>query len=146
MLIKTKCFGEIDIAEDMIITFDDGLMGFEDYHQYVIWFIDYQEGNYEILDNTFKNNGQTAGSHCAVRFQSYTGAADGKVNIEFGYNTVDNSYSLIRFDAAANRTKDNTTVKVNYNKLLNCAATYFVNNNLTFAIDATAPPKLPVAA
>ena len=110
---------------------------FEDYHQYVIWFIDYQEGNYEILDNTFKNNGQTASSHCAVRFQSYSGAEDGKVNIEFGYNTVDNSYSLIRFDAAANRTEDNTTVKVNYNKLLNCAATYFVNNKLTFAIDAT---------
>ena len=36
MLIKTKCFGEIDIAEDMIIEFADGLMGFEDLKRYTI--------------------------------------------------------------------------------------------------------------
>ena len=110
---------------------------FEDYHQYVVWFMDYQEGNYEILDNTFKNCGQTASSHCAARFQTYSGAANGKVSVNFSYNVVDNSYSLIRFDAASNRTKDNTEVHVNYNNLKNCAADYFVNNKLTFNIDAT---------
>jgi flagellar assembly factor FliW len=36
MLIKTKCFGEIDVAEDMIIEFADGLMGFEELKRYTI--------------------------------------------------------------------------------------------------------------
>lgn len=36
MVIKTKCFGEIDIAEEKIITFDQGLLGFEEYKQYTI--------------------------------------------------------------------------------------------------------------
>ena len=44
MLIKTKCFGEVDIAEDMIITFDDGLMGFEEYHKYTILYNN-EDGN-----------------------------------------------------------------------------------------------------
>ena len=36
MVIKTKCFGEIDIAEEKVITFDQGLLGFEEYKQYTI--------------------------------------------------------------------------------------------------------------
>ena len=38
MLIKTRCFGEIDLAEDKIITFDNGILGFEDYKRYTILF------------------------------------------------------------------------------------------------------------
>ena len=36
MLIKTKCFGEVDITEDKVITFDEGLMGFEEYKRFTL--------------------------------------------------------------------------------------------------------------
>lgn len=36
MLVKTKYFGEIDLTEDKIITFDQGIMGFEDFKKYTI--------------------------------------------------------------------------------------------------------------
>lgn len=36
MLFDTKCFGQVDIGEEKIITFEDGLMGFEDYKRYTI--------------------------------------------------------------------------------------------------------------
>ncbi|SFR58967.1 flagellar assembly protein FliW [Anaeromicropila populeti] len=36
MLINTKCFGEIDLEENKIIHFADGLMGFEDYKKFTI--------------------------------------------------------------------------------------------------------------
>ena len=36
MVIKTKCFGEVDIADDKIISFDSGLLGFEEYKKYTI--------------------------------------------------------------------------------------------------------------
>ena len=36
MLLKTKHFGEIEINEESIITFDDGLLGFENIKQYTI--------------------------------------------------------------------------------------------------------------
>lgn len=38
MLIKTKCFGDVDVAQEKIIRFDNGLMGFEDYKEYTILF------------------------------------------------------------------------------------------------------------
>lgn len=36
MLVKTKHFGEIDLDEDKIITFDEGILGFTDYKRYAI--------------------------------------------------------------------------------------------------------------
>ncbi len=36
MLVQTKHFGEIDLAEDKIIVFDNGIMGFEEYKRYAI--------------------------------------------------------------------------------------------------------------
>lgn len=36
MIIRTTNFGNLDIEEDMIITFDEGLPGFEDEHEFVI--------------------------------------------------------------------------------------------------------------
>ncbi|MGB8454216.1 MAG: flagellar assembly protein FliW [Anaerocolumna sp.] len=44
MLVKTKYFGDIDLDEDKIITFDQGIMGFEDYKKYTILF-DVEEGD-----------------------------------------------------------------------------------------------------
>lgn len=36
MLIKTKHFGEIDLDEDKILYFENGILGFEDYKKYTI--------------------------------------------------------------------------------------------------------------
>lgn len=36
MLIKTRYFGEIDLGEEKIITFENGLMGFEDFKRFTI--------------------------------------------------------------------------------------------------------------
>lgn len=36
MLVKTRHFGEIDLAEDKVLTFEDGLIGFEDCKRYTI--------------------------------------------------------------------------------------------------------------
>ncbi len=38
MLVKTKYFGDINLEEDKIITFDQGIMGFEDFKRYTILF------------------------------------------------------------------------------------------------------------
>lgn len=44
MLINTKFFGDIDLSEDKIINFEEGIMGFSDYKNYTILF-DIEEGN-----------------------------------------------------------------------------------------------------
>lgn len=36
MLVKTKHFGEVDLNENKVITFDDGIIGFEDCKRYTI--------------------------------------------------------------------------------------------------------------
>ena len=36
MLVKTKHFGEVDLDENKVITFDDGIIGFEDCKRYTI--------------------------------------------------------------------------------------------------------------
>jgi len=36
MNLSTARFGKISIADEEIITFDEGLLGFEDYHRYVV--------------------------------------------------------------------------------------------------------------
>ncbi len=38
MLIKTKFFGDVDIADDKIITLANGLLGFDEFKKYVILF------------------------------------------------------------------------------------------------------------
>lgn len=43
MLIKTKYFGEIDLDENKVITFNHGIMGFEEYKKYTILY-DIEEG------------------------------------------------------------------------------------------------------
>ncbi len=110
---------------------------FENFAQYVLWFQNYQEGTYNIENNTFKNNGQTSSSHCAVRFAAYSGADNGVSAINFRYNTVDNSFMLVRIDKSTSRTAETQPVKVNYNKLLNCGATYYIKNSNAYNIDGT---------
>lgn len=36
MLVKTKYFGEIDLDESKVVTFGQGMMGFEDFKKYAI--------------------------------------------------------------------------------------------------------------
>jgi flagellar assembly factor FliW len=36
MLVKTKYFGEVDLPEEKIVTFDRGVIGFEDFKRYTI--------------------------------------------------------------------------------------------------------------
>ena len=98
---------------------------FENFAQYLIWFQKYGAVNVVLEENTFVNNGQTAGSHGALRFQAYTGAADAEVNCEMYFNTVDNSYLLLRVDAAP----ETATFLCKYNQVLNTADTLFVKNS-----------------
>lgn len=44
MIIKTKHFGEIDLDENKVITFEHGIMGFEEYKRYTILY-DLEEGD-----------------------------------------------------------------------------------------------------
>ena len=37
MKVQTKWFGEIEVSEDKIITFDKGIIGFEDWNISIIW-------------------------------------------------------------------------------------------------------------
>ena len=45
MLVKTKHFGEIELEEEKIITFEDGLIGFEDKKKYTILYNNESKGN-----------------------------------------------------------------------------------------------------
>lgn len=46
MLIKTKYFGEINLEDEKIITFDEGIMGFEEFKKYtIIYDIESKEKN-----------------------------------------------------------------------------------------------------
>lgn len=38
MLVKTRYFGEIELAEDKLITFESGIFGFEGYKRYALLF------------------------------------------------------------------------------------------------------------
>ncbi len=45
MLIRTRHFGEIELAEDKIIDFESGILGFEDYKRYTILYDSEREEN-----------------------------------------------------------------------------------------------------
>lgn len=52
MVIKTKCFGEVDIADDKLITFDNGLLGFEEYKKFtIIYDVECQEDSISWLQS-----------------------------------------------------------------------------------------------
>ncbi len=45
MKVNTRLFGEIEVAEDKIISFTTGMMGFEDYKSYTLIFNSEKKGN-----------------------------------------------------------------------------------------------------
>ena len=105
----------------------------EGFSQYVIWFRDYSEGTYRILNNTVVNCGQTAGSHALATFVTYKGAADGQVEIEVAYNTNEKSYMLLRVDAGC---PAGAVIKANYNKSINSNGSYYIKNASGAQVDA----------
>ena len=57
MLVKTKYFGEIDLDDNKVVTFDDGILGFSDYKRWTILFdIDEQERNVSWLQSLDEPN------------------------------------------------------------------------------------------
>lgn len=48
MLIKTRHFGEVNLDEEKVITFDEGLIGFEDCKRYTILYNNEEGGNTTI--------------------------------------------------------------------------------------------------
>lgn len=48
MLVKTRFFGEVDLPEEKILTFERGLMGFERYRRYTILYDCEKEGQNNI--------------------------------------------------------------------------------------------------
>lgn len=48
MQVKTKCFGLIELDEDKIITFEDGIMGFEEFKNYTILY-DIESGERPVI-------------------------------------------------------------------------------------------------
>lgn len=49
MLVQTKYFGEIDLTEDKILTFENGIMGFEHFTKYTILFDTEKEDEGSIM-------------------------------------------------------------------------------------------------
>jgi len=115
--------GEVTIAHNK----------FANYQQYPIWFRNYQEGIYNVIDNVCSNCGATAGSHAFANWIAYSGQAAGEVQINFQYNLVEKSYMLVRIDACST----NTTCHINYNACDGNQGTYDIKNGVaTLAVDA----------
>lgn len=49
MLVKTRYFGEVDLDDDKILTFDDGLIGFEDLKRFTLLYNNENEVNSSII-------------------------------------------------------------------------------------------------
>ena len=49
MKVQTKWFGEIEVSEDKIITFDKGIIGFEDWRKYTLVYDAEKEENISII-------------------------------------------------------------------------------------------------
>lgn len=49
MLVESKWFGKVEIADDKIITFEKGLMGFDDYKKYTIIYDSTEDGKDGIM-------------------------------------------------------------------------------------------------
>ena len=48
MLVKTRHFGEVNLDEAKVLTFEDGLIGFENYKRYTIMYNNEEGGNNTI--------------------------------------------------------------------------------------------------
>ena len=124
--VKLGNGASVGVTGNLIITNNH----FENYAQYLIWLCKYGAVNVLVENNTFLNNGQTAGSHGVIRFAAFTGAATDKVSCEMYYNTVDNSYMLLRVDAAP----ESATFVCDYNSVLNSKDTLIVKNGTSATV------------
>lgn len=124
--VKLGNGASVGVTGNLIITNNH----FENYAQYLIWLCKYGAVNVLVENNTFLNNGQTAGSHGVIRFAAFTGAATDKVSCEMYYNTVDNSYMLLRVDAAP----ESATFVCNYNTVQNSKDTLIVKNGTSATV------------
>gem|GEM_PF-3088328 len=64
MKVNTRLFGEIEVAEDRIITFTQGLMGFEEYTRYTLIYNSEKKGRImwlQRLDEPQRPSGNRAG-------------------------------------------------------------------------------------
>ena len=110
---------------------------FENFRQYVLWFGEYGEGNYKIINNTFVDCGVDYAQWAAtILFQTYDGVTSGMVTISIEYNTLTDSCALTRLNYNSSRTSETQVVNVNYNKFYNCISTYYIENRNTYQIDA----------
>ena len=53
MKVQTKWFGEIEVSEDKIITFDKGIIGFEDWKKYTLVYDAEKEENISIISVSY---------------------------------------------------------------------------------------------
>lgn len=49
MLVKTRYFGEVDLDDDKILTFEEGLIGFEDLKRFTLLYNNETEANSSII-------------------------------------------------------------------------------------------------
>ncbi len=112
----------------------------ENFAQYLIWFAKYGEGNYNILNNTFKNSG-SYDYNAGVSFATYIGSTSGKVNINVKYNTMDGGYRVLRIDkvnAYLVAAPNIYTAVASYNIFINSKASHYIQNEYTtFTVDAS---------
>lgn len=76
MLVNTKFFGEVDIADDKVITLPQGLLGFEDFKKYV------------ILYNSEKSSGNDISWFQSVEEQAFAVPVVNPLFVKENYNPV----------------------------------------------------------
>lgn len=76
MLVNTKFFGEVDIADDKVITLPQGLLGFEDFKRYV------------ILYNSEKSSGNDISWFQSIEEQAFAVPVVNPLFVKKDYNPV----------------------------------------------------------
>lgn len=82
MIVNTKFFGEVDIADDKVITLPQGLLGFEDFKRYV------------ILYNSDKSSGNDISWFQSVEEQAFAVPVVNPLFVKKDYNPVINDEML----------------------------------------------------
>lgn len=82
MLVNTKFFGEVDIADDKVITLPQGLLGFEDFKRFV------------ILYNSEKSSGNDISWFQSVEEQAFAVPVVNPLFVKNDYNPVINDELL----------------------------------------------------
>lgn len=128
--VKLGNGASVGVTGNLVITNNH----FENYVQYMIWLCKYGAIDVVVSNNSFKNIGQTAGSHCIIRFATFGGSTTDKVTLDLSYNTLEEGYMVLRVDKAANLSADNALMNVNYNNVISTKDTVLVKNSSTAAV------------